>query len=167
MLLRHLARPLLAVPFVYDGVSAVLHPAPHVEVAQAALDQMGTVVPAVREATLGRVTLVVRAHGAATAVAGLFLAFHKAPRTAALVLAALTAPLAAASQPVTGGPGPRGERATRFTKALGLTGAALLAAADTEGRPGVRWRVQHARDERHARHEAVDEAVSAAVAHEA
>ena len=161
MLLRHLARPLLAVPFVYDGVSAALRPAPHVEVAEAALDQVGAVVPAVREATRGRVTLIVRAHGALTAVAGLCLAVHKAPRTAALVLAALTAPLALANQPVTRGPGARDERAGRFVKALGLTGAALLAAADTEGRPGVRWRVRHARDEKHARDAAVDEAVRA------
>ncbi len=159
MLLRHLARPLLAVPFVYDGVSAALRPAPHVEVAETALDQVGAVVPAIRQATRGRVALVVRAHGALTAVAGLLLAINKAPRTAALALAALTAPLAVAYQPVTRGPGARDQRTARFVKALGLTGAALLAAADTEGRPGVRWRVQHARDERHTRHDAVDEAV--------
>jgi uncharacterized membrane protein YphA (DoxX/SURF4 family) len=167
MLLRHLARPLLAVPFVYDGVSAALRPAPHVEVAEAALDQVGAVVPAVREATRGRVALVVRVHGALTAVAGLLLAVHKAPRTAALVLAGLTAPLALANQPVGRGPGSRDERTGRFVKALGLTGATLLAAADTEGRPGVQWRVRHARDERHARHAAVDEAVRAATGDDA
>ncbi|MGC5167807.1 DoxX family membrane protein [Luteimicrobium sp. DT211] len=167
MLLRHLARPLLAVPFVYDGVSAALRPAPHVEVAEATLDQVGAFVPGVREATRGRVALVVRAHGALTAVAGLLLAVNKAPRTAALALAALTAPLAVAYQPVTREPGRRDERAGRFVKALGLTGAALLAAADTEGRPGVRWRVEHAREERHVRHAAVDDAVRSAVAHDA
>ncbi|HEU5107382.1 MAG TPA: DoxX family protein, partial [Micromonosporaceae bacterium] len=33
-----------------------------------------------------------------------------------------------------------------FMKNMGLLGGLLLAAADTEGRPGLRWRAAHAAD---------------------
>lgn len=164
MLLRHVARPLLAAPFVLDGLSAATRPGPHVEAAAAAADEIAGVAPGVPRLSRTQLTLLVRAHGAATAAAALLLAFHKAPRTAALALAALTVPLAVANEPFSRGTAPRTERVARFVRNLGSVGVALLVAADTEGRPGVRWRVEHARTERAARHDAVDQAVQAATA---
>ena len=87
MLLRRIARPLLAAPFVYDGVQAALHPDDHVE---AASEGAALVTDALGAEPLSerRVALLVRAHGAATAAAGLLLAVGRTPRTAALALAA-------------------------------------------------------------------------------
>lgn len=150
MLLRHVARPLLAVPFVVDGLGAALRPSEHVEAAAAAADEIAGVAPGVPRLSRRQLTLAVRAHGVATAVAGVLLALHKAPRTAALALVALTLPLVVANEPFTSSGPARSQRAPRFVRNLGAVGAALLAAADTEGRPGVLWRVEHARVNRDA-----------------
>ena len=151
MLLRRIARPLLATWFVTQGVDAVRGPAVHVAFARPAVDtfmqQMGT------DTRLSDAQLrsIVVAHGAVTAAAGFALAVGRAPRTAALLLAALTAPLAAASLPARKGgkvpPEVRRERRARFVRNLAFTGAALLAGADYEGRPGVSWRMNNAREQ--------------------
>ena len=43
-------------------------------------------------------------------------------------------------------PAERRNQEIHFLKNLGLLGGLLLAAADTEGRPGLRWRASHAVD---------------------
>lgn len=173
MLLRRIARPLFASWFLTEGIDAVRHPAPHVEVARDALGRSAAMLP---EGALGpleryrrpserELTLLVRAHGAATALAALMLATGRAPRTAALALAGLTLPLAAADAPDRHRPhlprrtqtahdaaekAEKHERRRRFVRSLALTGGALIAAADTAGRPGLVWRVEHARATRAA-----------------
>ncbi|MFE6971806.1 DoxX family protein [Isoptericola sp. NPDC057653] len=145
MLLRRIARPLLAAPFVYDGIQAALHPAEHVD---AARDGAALVTDAVGAEPLSdrRLGLLVRAHGAVTAAAGLLLAVGRTPRTAALALAALTAPLAVAHQPFTSKGAERSLRTAAFVKDLGKVGAAVIAGIDLEGRPGVSYRVHQARE---------------------
>ncbi|GAA1709702.1 DoxX family membrane protein [Isoptericola hypogeus] len=144
MLLRRIARPLLAAPFVYDGVQAALHPAEHVD---AARDGAALVTGALGTEPLSdrQVSLLVRVHGAATAFAGLLLAVGRTPRTAALTLAALTAPLAVAHQPFTSKGDERRLRTAAFVKDLGKVGAAVIAGIDLEGKPGLTYRVQAAR----------------------
>jgi uncharacterized membrane protein YphA (DoxX/SURF4 family) len=159
MLLRHVARPMLASWFVYDGLQTALKPAEHVRAARSGVElvERGTGVDA--SLSESQVTTLVRAHGAATAVAGLCLALGKAPRTAALALAALSVPLAVVNQPFTSRGPEREERTRKFAANLGAIGAALIAGADYEGRPGVQWRLAKARHEvalaAHAKQEAV------------
>ncbi|HEY0188277.1 MAG TPA: DoxX family protein [Cellulomonas sp.] len=189
MLLRRIARPLFASWFLSEGLDAVRHPGPHVEAARGALDRFGAVLPAgardglerLRDPADRQLTRAVRAHGAATALAALLLATGRAPRSAALVLAGLTLPLAVADAPerphLHVGPIGRGggtaedaaaerarrrARTQRLVRSLAFTGGALLVAADTEGRPGLAWRVEHARATRLAaeRAAAVQEAVT-------
>lgn len=145
MLLRHVARPMLASWFIYDGVQAALKPAEHVRAARRGVSLVGQQLGVEEPLSEKQVATLVRAHGAATAVAGLFLAVGKAPRTAALTLAALSVPLAIVNQPFTPSDVPRDERTRKFVGNLGAIGAALIAGADYEGRPGVRWRVDRAR----------------------
>ena len=144
MLLRRIARPMLASSFVYDGVQAALHPAEHATAAregtQLVTERLGRSSP-----DDAQVVLLVRAHGIATAIAGLALAFGKAPRTAALVLAALTAPLAVVNQPFTSKGPERERKMNKFMRNLGSIGAAVIAGVDLEGRPGIAWRVNRAR----------------------
>ena len=155
MLLRRIARPLLASWFVTEGVDAARRPAAHVAFARPAVDTVLAQVGSERRLSDGQLRTIVVGHGALTAVAGMALALGRTPRTAALVLAALTLPLAAASLPTRHGgkvpPEVRRERRARLVRHLAFTGAALLAGADYEGRPGVSWRVADAR-ERAAEH---------------
>ncbi|GED09781.1 DoxX family membrane protein [Cellulosimicrobium cellulans] len=145
MLLRHLARPMLASWFVYDGLQAALKPAEHVRAARSGVELVEKSAGIEAPLSEKQVATLVRAHGAATAVAGLFLAVGKAPRTAALTLAALTVPLAVVNQPFTSGEATRAERTRKFVANVGAIGAALIAGADYEGRPGVQWRLEKAR----------------------
>lgn len=160
MLLRRFARPLFASSFVQQGVDAVRHPAAHVEIARQALERVTATVPRgrvaaldrYREPTPGQLTTLVRVHGAGTALAGLMFALGRAPRTSALLLAALTAPLAVADLPAkkgarAGGPDAGRERSAHLLRTLSATGGALLAAADYAGRPGVSWRLARFRDD--------------------
>ncbi len=113
MLLRKVARPMFATWFISEGLDAARHPAAHTAVAAGALASaigrvprgaLGGALEALREPSHRQVTTLVRAHGAATALAGLALATGKAPRTAALVLAGLTAPLVRPTCPTRSAP---------------------------------------------------------------
>ncbi|MCL2594981.1 MAG: DoxX family membrane protein [Promicromonosporaceae bacterium] len=149
MLLHRLARPLLAAPFVYDGVQAVKRPDEHVGAARELTDQVTD--------RLGReplsdkqVKLLVRAHGGATAILGVALGVGIFPRISALKLAALTTPLAVVHQPfTTRNRAERKEKTAKFVRAVGLVGAAAIAGVDTQGKPGIAWRVTNIR-QRHA-----------------
>jgi uncharacterized membrane protein YphA (DoxX/SURF4 family) len=160
MLLRRIARPLFASWFVSEGYDAARRPEVHAERARAGVVSIARLVPRgalggaldrYRQPTTAQLVTLVRAHGAATAAAGVLLAAGKAPRTAALALAALTAPLILANLPLRGRPAPdkeaRRDRKDRLVRAVAFTGGALLAGADYEGRPGVAWRVAKAREE--------------------
>jgi len=155
MLLRRIARPLLASWFVSEGLDAARRPTAHVAFARPAVDELLARTSSVPRPSDAQLRTIVQVHGAATAAAGLALAFGKAPRTAALLLAALTLPVAAASMPGRKSAGTptevRRARWERFVRSLAFAGAALLAGADNEGRPGVSWRLADARDRASAR----------------
>ena len=186
MLLRRIARPMLATAFVSEGWDAFRRPDEHVARTEAAWRAWSsrTELPAPPTDLL---PTLVRVHGAATTVAGLMLAVGRAPRFAALSLAALSVPVALVNQPfgaparetAVGGRGvagrlgraigatggvatesvpeggsDRSDLRARFVRTISLIGAALLAGVDHEGRPGMAWRVGHARVDRQAAREA-------------
>ncbi|GIG40143.1 DoxX family membrane protein [Cellulomonas phragmiteti] len=168
MLLRRLARPLFASWFVSQGLDALRHPGTHAQVVRDGLDGLRTRVPASARSSAPapvaalldhdlsdrQLATVAQAHGAAVLVAGSMLAAGRAPRAAALALAGLTVPLVLVNLPV----GRRGgltaaekkARTERLVRALSFAGGAVLVGVDLEGRPGVSWRVQHARADRAA-----------------
>lgn len=166
MLLRRVARPLFASWFVSEGLDVVRHPSSHAAEARGALTTLLDRLPAqVRQGPAGEVvgyelsdrqlTTVVQVHGVALAGAGALLALNKAPRVAALALAVLTAPLVLVNLPRKKGTESKAERRARrerFVRALAFTAGAVLAAADYEGKPGLAWRVQRARQERAEAH---------------
>lgn len=143
MLLRRLARPLFSLAFVTEGLDAARNPEPHAVRVEDAWRRLGerTELPALPPRD--DLVILARAHGAATAAAGLMLATGRAPRVAALALALLTLPRALVEEPFSG-EGDQ-QRTRRFLTTLSMVGGALIAAADTAGRPGMTWRVQHAR----------------------
>ena len=139
-MLRRLARSMLAVPFVYDGLDAALHPAEHVAavrpVAGKVTDKLG------RDAlTDEQLTMAARAYGGTTVLLGLCLALGIFPRLCALKLAALQAPLVVVHQPFGAKGAARKAKTPRFVRAIGCLGAALIAGMDSEGKPGMAYRV--------------------------
>ena len=97
-LLRRVVRPMLAAPFIIDGLDAVLHPSRHVE-------KLERVLPTLEKAGAPPVltsdaVMLTRATGAVSVAAGIGLATGAAPRSSAVVLAALNLPLTLVNNPV-------------------------------------------------------------------
>ncbi|MEU7628587.1 DoxX family protein [Nocardia sp. NPDC049220] len=147
MLLRRLARPLLATAFVVDGVDTLRRPEARVKVATELVqrgqrqlpDGIATKLPA-DPAT------VVQINAAAQVAGGVLLALGKAPRLAAMVLAATVVPAAVTEQDFWNeqDPARKSAKRTAFLKDLGLLGGLMIATADTEGRPSLGWRGRRA-----------------------
>lgn len=155
MVVRRIARPMFASWFVSEGVHALRQPDSHAEQAREVIRAVQHRVPEgrlgpleqYREPTHPQLVRLVRAHGAATAAAGLALAAGRAPRLAALALAGLTLPLAVAAlvTPTPHDQHAREERRSRVATRVAFVGGALIVAADREGRPGLAWRLDRAR----------------------
>jgi putative oxidoreductase len=154
-IVRRIARPLLAAPLIATGVDAVRHPGPHAEAARPLVDRAAGPLRLPNDPEL-----IVRASGAVTAAGGVLLAVGRLPRLSALAIV-LAAPTTQASTPVWQEKDPEQRRAQRtlFLKNLGLVGGALLAAVDTEGRPGLAYRGRAAS---HAAAESLEDAGDAA-----
>jgi putative oxidoreductase len=139
---RRLARILLSSMFITDGLDALLRPeakAPLAEPVAPALASTVTVLPENPEQ-------LVRVNGAVQIVAGLLLALGRLPRLSALALAATLVPTTAVGHRFweAEDKGQRKAQQIHFFKNLSMLGGLLLAAMDTEGRPGLAWRAQHA-----------------------
>ena len=126
MVLRHLARPLLASWFVYSGVQATL--APQARALQLAPD----LDPVLADMGLSDVRTedVVKVHAAATAAAGVSLALSRSPRTSALLLAALHGGTLGLDRPFWKETDPvlRREGLESLVKNVALLGGVLIAA---------------------------------------
>lgn len=112
---------------------------------------------------------LVRINGVTQIVGGLMLATGRMPRVAAMALAGTLVPTTAAQHRYweEGDPNVRADQKAHFLKNMSMMGGLLLAAVDTEGRPGVAWRTKHAvgsarREAKHLRREAKAQARIAA-----
>ena len=159
MIVRRLARPLLASVFIAAGVDALRNPSARTDQAAHLLEKVPEQVPGGDKVALAAKDpdLVVRVNGAALLGGGLLLATGRLPRLASTVLAASIVPTTAIEHAFWEETDPQRKAASRslFLKNVGLLGGLLLAAVDTEGRPGLAWRAQHAtkttrREARHA-----------------
>ena len=155
---RLIARPMLASMFVVGGLNAVRSAD---KLAPGAEPVVGRLVPLLKKAapTLpipeDPATLV-RINGGVQLLAGAALATGRAPRLSAAALALSLMPVTLAghrfweeSDPVS-----RAQQRGDFFKSVSMLGGLLIAAGDTEGRPGLAWRARRAaRDaRREARH---------------
>jgi uncharacterized membrane protein YphA (DoxX/SURF4 family) len=139
-IVRRLARPMLAAMFIQGGIDQFRHPAHKLEKAQPLLGKIAGPLSLPNDPET-----LVRANGAAMAGAGSMLAIGKLPRLSALVLAATLVPTTYAGHAFweIQDPEQRRTQRTQFVKNLSLLGGVLLAAVDTEGRPGLAWRTKH------------------------
>ncbi|HEV7580196.1 MAG TPA: DoxX family protein [Mycobacterium sp.] len=146
MLIRRIARPLLSVAFIGQGVDALRNPKPAADAARPALegirqlpDPIGAKVPSDPE-TFARINAAVQVGG------GLLLATGKAPRLASAALAFTVIPGSIGGHMFWNESDPQrkaDERRALLTD-LSLLGGLIIAAVDTEGKPSLGWRGRRA-----------------------
>ncbi|GID29103.1 DoxX family protein [Paractinoplanes brasiliensis] len=171
---RTAARAMLASIFVIQGVQSFLKPDAKAETAAGVTDRLKPLLEKADPRIPTDATTLVRLKGASDVIAGLALATGHFTRPAAVVLAAGLVPTTIAGHPVWDRSRPDAKvQQIQFLKNLGLFGGLLLAAVDTEGRPGLGYRTSHAasrsqrsvkRAVRTAKREAKIAAMSAAAA---
>ncbi len=145
---RLLARPLIASTFVVGGVNAFKNAPDLATDAKPVVDRLRPVLEKVAPGVSipDDTVLLVRANAVAQILAATTLARGRAPRLASTVLAASLLPTTVAGHQFWNETDPQSKSAERvhFFKNLSMLGGLLLAAVDTEGRPGVAWRARHA-----------------------
>jgi putative oxidoreductase len=145
---RMIARPLLASMFVVGGVNALRNASDYAIKAKEVTDRL---VPLAKRAlpqapipedpaTLVRINAVVHIGAGAALATGHF------PRLASTALAATLVPTTLAGHQFwnESDPAMKSNHRVHFFKNLSMLGGLLLAAVDTEGRPGVAWRTRRA-----------------------
>jgi putative oxidoreductase len=147
---RLIARPLLASIFVAGPANALKNADGHAEKAKPVADRM---VPVAQR--LGQRVGVpvptnpktwVRINAGLQLAAALGLATGRAPRLSSAVLAGSLVPTTLAAHRFweESDPATKNVQRIQFFKNLSLLGGLLIAAGDTDGKPGVAWRARHA-----------------------
>ncbi|WP_033291362.1 DoxX family protein [Amycolatopsis jejuensis] len=147
MILRRVARPLLASIFISGGINALRDAQGHAKTAEPFItdtfDKVEGLVP--DQVPRDPVTLV-RIDAAVKIGAGLALASGKAPRLAAVALLGSLVPTTLATHRFWALENPAEKQAqqVQFIKNASLAGGLLLAAGDTAGKPSLGWRARRA-----------------------
>ena len=148
---RLLARPMLASMFVVGGTNALRNADSLAAVAKPVTDKLAPMLQrAAPQAPIPTdAETLVRANGAVQVVGGLMLATGKAPRLAATVLTVSLVPTTIAAHRFWAETDPQAaaQQRSQFFKNVSAGGGLLLAAVDTEGKPGLLWRARHAKRE--------------------
>ncbi|PRY48174.1 putative membrane protein YphA (DoxX/SURF4 family) [Geodermatophilus tzadiensis] len=147
MLVRRIARPLLAASFVYGGVDTLRNPQTRVPGARPVVDQIARAADEQLPVQVPRdVEQWVKVDAAIKVGAGSLFALGKLPRLSALVMAGSIVPTTLAGHRFWEHEDPeeRFGQLSNFLKNAGLLGGLLIAAVDTEGRPSVGYRARRA-----------------------
>lgn len=145
-ILRAVARPLLAAPFVVSGIDALVRPSGHRERAKLftpLLERAGI------ELSDRAVDRSARLLGLTTIVSGTCLASGKLPRISAGVLAGVQVPISLANNPVWSKRGSeRMEAVSSLIVQGAILGGLLVASVDRVGKPSLSWRHANAKAQR-------------------
>jgi uncharacterized membrane protein YphA (DoxX/SURF4 family) len=147
MLVRRIARPLLATPFIYGGISALRKPQDRVPGARPVVDKITETADKQLPVQLPKdVEQYVKLNAGVQVGAGALLALGRLPRLSALALAGSTVPTTLAGHRFWDEQDPKVqfEKIAHFVKNVGMLGGLLLAAVDTEGKPSVGYRARRA-----------------------
>ena len=145
MLVRRIARPLLAAPFVYGGISTLRKPQDRVPGAAPVVEKIAETADKQLPVEVSKdVEQWVKVDAAVKVAAGSLFALNKFPRLTALVLSASIVPTTLAGHRFWEHEDPteRFGQISNFLKNTGLLGGLLLAAVDTEGKPSVGYRAR-------------------------
>lgn len=143
---RIIARPMLASIFVVGAVNALKSTAGPAARAEPVTSRL---VPLAKRAGIPLPEdpeTLVRLNAGVQLGAGLALATGRAPRLSSAVLAATLVPTTAAGHRFweAQDPAQRTQQRLHFFKNVSVLGGLLIAAGDTDGKPGVAWRARHA-----------------------
>lgn len=147
MLVRRIARPLLASSFIYGGIDTLRHPGSRVPGARPVVEQIADAADRQLPVQLPRdVEQWVRVDAAVKVAAGSLFALGKLPRLSAVAMSASIVPTTLAGHRFWehDDPKERFGQLSNFLKNAGLLGGLLIAAVDTEGKPSVGWRAKRA-----------------------
>jgi putative oxidoreductase len=141
---RTAARALLSGIFVVSGVRALTNPEQLAEKARPVTDRVGPLLQKADPRLPTEARSLVQVNGAVQLTGGLLLATGHLTRPAGALLAGSLIPTTLAGHPfwTVKDPAERRNQQIHFLKNLGLFGGLLLAAADTQGKPSLRWRTQ-------------------------
>ncbi len=152
-LVRAIGRTMLSSYFVLSGIRAIRNPEEFVADAQPVADRL---VPAIKRYAPAEVggfvpedtATLVRVNGAVQVAGGLAMATGKGRRLGAGLLALSMIPSTLARHPFWTRDDPQQKAHDRhqFVKNVSLLGGVIIAARDTEGRPGLGWRAHEGRE---------------------
>ncbi len=142
MIVRRIARPLVAASFVSGGIDTLRNPGPRVQKAETVAPQISERVPLLPNET----DKLVKINALAQVVAGGLLALGRLPRLAAGALAVSLVPTTVAGHRFweEDAPAQRAQQRIHFLKNVGLFGGLILASVDTGGAPSLSWRAKRA-----------------------
>jgi putative oxidoreductase len=147
MLVRRIARPLLASSFIYGGIDTLRNPQSRVPGARPVVEKVTEQADKSLPVTVPRdVEQWVKIDAAVKVGAGSLFALGKFPRLAALLMAGSIVPTTLAGHRFWEHTDPKERfgQLSHFLKNLGLLGGLLIAAVDTEGKPSVGYRARRA-----------------------
>lgn len=146
MIIRRIARPLLATAFIGQGVETLLNTDSGAQAVQPALDGLKDMPDPVARNVPSNAVAVAQATAAAQVAGGLLLATGRIPRVASAVLAATVIPANLGNHMFWTEDDPEAKAAKRrgFLADLSLLGGLILASADTAGKPSLGWRGRRA-----------------------
>ena len=148
---RTIARPLLASTFFIGATAALKNSQAMAEKAEPVTDRVTPLLRKTVPALPQDPQTLVRLNAGVQLVAALGLSTGRAPRTCAAVLATSLLPTTVAGHRFweADDDATAQQQRLHFAKNLSLLGGLLIAAGDTDGKPGVAWRTRHlARDAR-------------------
>jgi putative oxidoreductase len=141
---RTVARAMLSAIFVANGARAVINPDPFVPRAKRVTDRVAPLLEKSPAKIPSDARTLVQINGAVQAAAGLMLTTGRGRRAAAAALAGTLVPTTLAGHSFWEHHD-RAERLSQqihFMKNLSMLGGLLLAVADNEGRPSMRYRTE-------------------------
>lgn len=142
-LVRRIARPLLAAPFIYEGIRTTLRPEREIDVYPQAFDAAESALAKSSAPDFVTVRKIVQVSGAVAAGAGMLYATGRYPRAAAAALLMTTSLGWAGRKRVWE---LRGEELSTEIQSIltdaGLLGGMLLAVVDHDGRPSLGYRAE-------------------------
>ncbi|MQA34027.1 DoxX family protein [Modestobacter roseus] len=145
MLVRRIARPLLAAPFVFGGVSTLRNPQSRVPGATPIVEQLSEIADKQLPVEVPKdVEQWVKVNAGVQVGAATLFALGRFPRFTALTLATSLVPTTLAGHRFWEHEDPKERfgQTSNFLKNAGMLGGLLLAAVDTEGKPSVGWRAR-------------------------
>lgn len=142
-MIRKIARPMIASVYIADGADTVLNSQAHVEGTEAMLDRIRYLLPRKYAKRVSQdPATVTRGVGLTKIGAGTMLAFGKAPRISATILAVLTIPTIIARNAFweTQDQIEKTSRRNGFLTNIALLGGLFITSVDNQGKPGLKWR---------------------------